>query len=111
MQCYLTKTSSCSGAAAAERKLLRREYRLYQLKPAAVADGLAYISSEPHKWQKIGTAIGMSASDARTTLDQIVDRRNLIAHNADIDDASRHKLSVSKSDAEAVTSFIRLLVD
>lgn len=36
-------------------------------------------------WDKVGTSIGMSSKDARTQLNVIVDRRNRIAHEGDID--------------------------
>lgn len=103
------------AAPAARLVIFRRELtRIVRFisfqKPNAVADGLAYVSPELHKWQKIGSVLGIPTSDAKTTLDQIVERRNLIAHNADIDDSSGQKLPVSKSDAETVVNFIKSLV-
>ena len=36
-------------------------------------------------WDKVGAALSIPASDARTRLNIIVDRRNRIAHESDID--------------------------
>jgi hypothetical protein len=36
-------------------------------------------------WDKVGAILGMSSSDVRTQLDLIVDRRNCIAHESDVD--------------------------
>jgi hypothetical protein len=52
--------------------------------PERIADALRCIS-EKALWQEIGSRLGMNAQDAKTQLKLIVDRRNKIAHEADID--------------------------
>ena len=39
-----------------------------------IADGLAYIWSEPHKWQVIAAHLGLSTKAARETVNSIADR-------------------------------------
>ena len=74
--------------------------------PENIADGLSYIWDEKHKWQKIAAAIAMKEDQARTQLKLIVDRRNKIAHEADVDITSGGKFSISKSDCESSVLFI-----
>ena len=74
--------------------------------PDKIADGLSYIWDEEHKWQRIATAMGMKEDKVRTQLKLIVDRRNKIAHEADIDITSGGKFPISKSDCEPIISFI-----
>jgi len=52
--------------------------------PDKIADAIRLFSSVS-LWEAVGTALGMSAKDAKATLGLIVDRRNKIAHEADID--------------------------
>lgn len=74
--------------------------------PENIADGLSYIWDEKHKWQKIAAAMTMKEDQARTQLKLIVDRRNKIAHEADVDIRSGGKFSISKSDCESSVLFI-----
>jgi hypothetical protein len=39
-------------------------------------------------WEKVGAEIGLNSKDARTKLNVIIDRRNRIAHEGDIDPSS-----------------------
>jgi hypothetical protein len=67
---------------------------------------LSYIWDEKHKWQKIGAAMAIKEEQARTQLKLIVDRRNKIAHEADVDITSGGKFAISKSDCESTVLFI-----
>lgn len=74
-----------------------------------ITDGLAYIWTEKQKWQKISQEMGLEAKAAKEQLDAIVDRRNVIAHNADINDSSGNRYAVQIEDARKVASFTRQL--
>jgi hypothetical protein len=74
--------------------------------PDNVADGLSYIWDEKHKWQKIAAVMLISEDEAKTQLRLIIDRRNKIVHEADVDIATGVKFTISKSDCETTTSFL-----
>lgn len=76
-----------------------------------VADGLAFIWDEQHKWQILAACMGLDVQQAKNQLDAIVDRRNLIAHNADIDEASGARMVVQLEDAKSVVGYVKSLVD
>lgn len=84
-------------------------YRSFQY-PDKVADGLSFVWDEKHKWQSIATAMGSSIEHVKGTLENIVDRRNLIAHNADYDEAIRGRLQVTLPNAVEVVDFMHRLV-
>lgn len=74
--------------------------------PTKVADGLSYIWSEAHKWQRIASAMGQDQHTVTTKLRLIVDRRNYIVHEADIDPSTAAKRNILKADAESSISFL-----
>jgi len=74
--------------------------------PENIADGLSYIWDEKYKWQKISAAMAMTEDAVKTQLRLIVDRRNKIVHEADVDIISGGKLTISKQDCEATLAFI-----
>lgn len=74
--------------------------------PENVADGLSYIWDEKHKWQRIAAVMSMSEEAVKTQLRLIIDRRNKIVHEADVDIATGGKFMISKNDCETTTSFI-----
>jgi hypothetical protein len=78
--------------------------------PETIADGLSYIWDEKHKWQKIAAAMAMTEDQAKTQLKLIVDRRNKIAHEADVDITSGGKFAISNSDCESTVFFIEKCV-
>ena len=54
--------------------------------PDKITDALSYIWAESHKWQAITTEMGLTNQNAvKTRLKAIVDRRNQIVHEADLD--------------------------
>lgn len=74
--------------------------------PENIADGLSYIWEEKHKWQKIAAAMAMDEDEIRTQLRLVIDRRNKIVHEADVDIASGAKFGVTKTDCEAIVPFL-----
>lgn len=58
-------------------------WRSFQ-QPEKIAEAVSLVSAKK-LWQEVGTQMGRPADDVRTTLKTIVDRRNKIAHEADMD--------------------------
>ena len=85
---------------------LRLKYRTFQ-KADDVADGLAYIWDNDHKWAIISGELGLLPKTAKRKLNTIVVRRDTIVHNADYDSSSGTLLQCLDSDAAEVVSYIR----
>lgn len=62
---------------------LRHNFLAFQ-QPDKIADAIRLISSI-ELWNEVGIAMGKPAKDVKTQLQLLVDRRNKIAHEADID--------------------------
>jgi hypothetical protein len=80
-------------------------YKSFQ-HPDKIADGLSYVWAEKHKWQYIAGVLGVPIDYLKGTMESIVDRRNLIAHNADYDESRGEKLPVDKLQALEVVKFL-----
>jgi hypothetical protein len=74
--------------------------------PDKVADGLSFIWNETNKWHKIAGAIGSDEHSVRTTLRLVVDRRNSIVHEADIDMPTGKKKAITQADCETTITFL-----
>ena len=61
----------------------RHSYKSFQ-QPDNIADAIRLISDKS-LWQEVGNEMGQPAKDIKQQLSIIVDRRNKIAHEADID--------------------------
>ena len=87
---------------------LVRKFKIVSFQdPVKVADGLSYIWNEGQKWQKIAAVLGLSDDAARTRLKLIIDRRNSIVHEADIDPVSGGKYSITKVESDDSVDFLR----
>lgn len=89
-----------------EQHIVNKLKRVSYQDPDNVADGLSYIWNEPHKWNKIAASMGLNETTVRTQLRLIVDRRNAIVHEADIDLATGQKFPISKTDSDATVVFL-----
>jgi RiboL-PSP-HEPN len=74
--------------------------------PDKVSEGLSYIWEEKQKWQKIALKMATDDRTAKTTLKLITNRRNLIAHEADIDPSTNQKYPISKLECQSITEFL-----
>jgi hypothetical protein len=90
-----------------EQELFRKHKTLSFQDPEKVADALAYIWPEQHKWQKIALAMGVSQDYATKRLRLIVDRRNAIVHEADLDPVSATKLPINAVESRDITDFLQ----
>lgn len=77
--------------------------------PEKIADALSLIWDEPHKWQTIAAAIGINQSTLTTQLKTIINRRNQIVHEADLDLLSGVRNTLDKADIDDVINFIESL--
>lgn len=75
--------------------------------PDKVVEGLGYIWGEEHKWQKIAEKMTENEKEIRTRLRLIVDRRNQIAHEADIDPATGKKYPIDKDVCRDTIEFLK----
>jgi hypothetical protein len=79
--------------------------------PIKVADALSHIWNEDHKWQRISTQIGVPEETAKTKLRMIIDRRNIIVHEADIDPFSGTRYLLTRQDVVDTIDFINGLAN
>ncbi len=77
--------------------------------PDKIAEGLGFIWSDSHKWQKIAAQAGIGEATIRTTLKLIVARRNAIVHEADTDPVSELKLPITRAEASGVSTLLRIV--
>ncbi len=90
-----------------EQAIVRKLKTVSYQTPDNVAKGLSYIWSEPQKWQKIASNMAMDTETVKTELKLIVDQRNRIVHEADINPSTNQKYSITKSDSQSVTDFLQ----
>jgi hypothetical protein len=92
--------------------LLKHKTNAYQ-DPKKIADGLSLIWSEPYKWQKIAASITNEQREVikedrvKQTLENIVQRRNQIVHEADINPLNNEKNDIELKDAGYSVAFIQ----
>jgi hypothetical protein len=90
-----------------EQAIVRKLKTVSYQTPDNVAKGLSYIWNEPQKWQKIAINMTMDTETVKTELKLIVDQRNRIVHEADINPLTNQKYSITKSDSQSVTDFLQ----
>jgi hypothetical protein len=95
-----------------EQAIVRKLKTVSYQTPDNVAKGLSYIWNEPQKWQKIATNMAitnmaMDTETVKTELKLIVDQRNRIVHEADINPLTNQKYSITKNDSQSVTDFLQ----
>ncbi len=79
--------------------------------PAKVADGLSLIWGETHKWQKIANLMNSDENSVKLKLKTIVDRRNNIVHEADIDPYSGTRYPIAKNETNDAIQHISNVAD
>lgn len=89
-----------------ESEIVQKHKVLAFQDPAKIADGLSLIWDEKHKWAVIAAEIGMSETDVKLKLKTIVDRRNLIVHEADLNPYTGTKYDIDKNEAKSATDLI-----
>jgi len=80
----VASATECERASLVEEEIRRLHgFRTFQ-NADSISQALSLIGIKA-VWDKVGAALSIPSSDARTRLDIIVDRRNRIAHESDID--------------------------
>ncbi|MEO6286836.1 MAG: hypothetical protein ABIN80_05200 [Dyadobacter sp.] len=90
-----------------EQEIITKHKALSFQDPAKISDGLSLIWPENHKWQQIAASMGINESVAQITLRNIIARRNLIVHEADIDAQTGNRNVISEQDAIDSVNFIQ----
>ncbi|MFC6489537.1 HEPN domain-containing protein [Nitratireductor sp. GCM10026969] len=85
-------------------------FRTFQ-KANDIADGLAFVWKEQYKWEKISNLIGLNAKKTKSKLNGICYRRDLIAHNADFNEATGALTPCIREDAQEVSDYISTIVE
>lgn len=88
-----------------QRIIICNGYKSFQ-DPKKIAEALSYIWGESDKWTVIADAIGMTKNDCVTKLNNIVIRRNQIAHEGDYVDLLSKRQDIYETDVNDVRSFI-----
>lgn len=94
------------------RNIVRNAVRFRTFQKADdIADGLAYVWSEKHKWDKIAASVGVPPKILKRKLNGICTRRDLIVHNADYNEATGKPTPCIRADAKEVVTFIAKVVE
>jgi hypothetical protein len=107
----LRVASEADRAVLFEQEVRRlHSFKTFQ-RPDAISGALSLIGVQSI-WTKVGTAMAMTAADVKTELDLVVDRRNRIAHEADIDPSAGFSLKfpIDFPTVKRAVSFLESLV-
>ncbi|WP_143071548.1 HEPN domain-containing protein [Tranquillimonas rosea] len=85
-------------------------YQSFQ-SPDSISAALALVSAAPNKWKLIADEISLSRDTAISQLNLIVQRRNGIAHECDIDPISGDKFPLTLSECRRTVDFVASVVD
>lgn len=77
--------------------------------PNKVSEALSLIWNENYKWQKIASCMGISESDVKTELKNIVIRRNQIVHEGDLNLMTGNLQDIYYTDVVISVDFIEKL--
>lgn len=75
-----------------------------------VAKALRFVDDRPKKWVRIAGRLGDTPESVKLRLNSVVDRRNMIVHEADIDPAWGCVRPLKAGDAEVATEYVFRLV-
>ena len=93
-----------------EQIRLRNGYRSFQT-PDTIADAVRLVS-EVRLWNEVGQCVGVSSREVREKLSLIVDRRNKIAHEADINPSPYEDLwPIDRQTVNGAVDFIESIVE
>ena len=89
----------------------RHSYKSFQ-QPDNIAEAIRLISDKK-LWEEVATVIGRTAMDVKRELSVIVDRRNKIAHEADINPTQGlgDRWGISETDVNDAVDFIEKVVE
>lgn len=79
-------------------------------RPDDISKALRFVDDTPKKWGRISARIGFTTERTKAQLNSIVDRRNMIVHEADIDPVWGGSRSLTADDTEGAIDFISKVV-
>ena len=79
-------------------------------RPDDILKALRFVDDTPQKWVRISTKLGSTPDITKAQLNRIVDRRNMIVHEADIDPVWGSSRSLTAEETEGAIDFILKLV-
>lgn len=77
-------------------------------RPDKIKDAIALFNSI-QLWQQVASSLGDSETNIKNQLNLIVDRRNMIAHEADIEPIFKTKRPITDTDVSGTINFIETL--
>lgn len=92
-----------------EQEIIEKHKHLAFQAPEKIADALSLIWSDQHKWQTLATVLGTNQQTLTTQLKTIINRRNQIVHEADLDLTTGVRSNIDKDDIDDVVAFIESL--
>ncbi len=107
----MSSNSGGSGLLLFEEEVRERHGYLSFQQPDKVADAVRLFSSCV-LWEEVSIKMGKAVSEVKTELQLIVDRRNKIAHEADLNPSFPGvRWPISVNDANSVTNYIHELCE
>ncbi len=107
----MASNSGSSGIDLFEEEIRERHSFLSFQQPDKVADAIRLFSL-CKLWEEVGAIMGSTPTEIKTRLKLIVDRRNKIAHEADLDPSFPGvRWPITSSDADSVTDYISELCE
>lgn len=101
---------SAGGTTWFEAEVRDRHSFLSFQQPDKIADAIR-LFSDIKLWQSVATSLGQTDATVKTTLRLIVDRRNKIAHEADLDPSyPGARWPITEADATQCREFVTALV-
>lgn len=92
-----------------EQEIVLKHKHIAFQDPDKISDGLSNVWNEKYKWQVIAAKMGSNEITVKKILKNIVNRRNQIVHEADIDMQTGLRNNIIYSDVQLSTSFIEKL--
>ena len=107
MDAAMTGLAGLSGSAWFEMEIREKHGYLAFQHPDRIADAVR-LFSPCELWSSVASQLGLTAQDVKTRLQLIVERRNKIAHEADLDPSyPGSRWPISPSDATDAVDFIQ----
>lgn len=85
--------------------------RLTLQRPDDISKALRFVDDKSGKWKRVAARLSVSSEQARNRLNSIVDRRNMIVHEADMDPVWNAPRSLNVADTELAIEFLSRLAE
>jgi hypothetical protein len=92
-----------------EQEIIEKHKYLAFQSPDKITEALSLIWNDQHKWQTLAASLGANQQTLTSQLKTIINRRNQIVHEADLDLSTGMRRNIDKVDIDDVVSFIEKL--